>query len=63
MQLVFYHGVFGGWGWEALDDRESVVCESSRVFDTREECEEDARARGFACGEAVELALDTRSAD
>ena len=61
MQVIVYHGVFGGWGWEAVDDDGDVRGESDGVFESREECEDDARACGaLAPGER---ALDCPTAD
>jgi len=42
--LVIFHGLFGGWGWERFDQHGEVVAESRQAFETREECAEDARA-------------------
>jgi hypothetical protein len=43
--LIIFHGLFGGWGWERLDSEGAVVAESYEPFETREECIEDAHAR------------------
>jgi hypothetical protein len=58
MRVVVYHGVFGGWGWEALDDNGDLRRESDGVFESREECENDARACGvLAPGQRAEDSL------
>jgi hypothetical protein len=38
-----YLGVFGLWDWECIDADGEVICESRQVFDSYEECVEDAR--------------------
>jgi hypothetical protein len=45
MPLEIYQGIFGGWGWEQIDDDGNAIAESREHFETREECEQDASAR------------------
>lgn len=42
MRWIFFHGVFGDWGWEQLDDSGVVIAESRSLFSSREEAEADA---------------------
>jgi hypothetical protein len=47
MRWIFFHGVFGNWGWEQLDDTGGVVAESRVSFESRDEAEADAARRGY----------------
>jgi hypothetical protein len=47
MRWIFFHGVFGDWGWEQLDDTGSAIAESSACFESRKEAEADAAAHGY----------------
>ena len=47
MRWNFFHGVFGTWGWEKIDDMGTVIAESREFFESREEAERDAAAHGF----------------
>ena len=47
MHWVFYHGVFGCWGWEKFGDGGEFVSESRDCFESREEAEIDAAAHGY----------------
>lgn len=46
-----YHGVFGAWGWEDIKQN-GVVEESRDVFESFDECVEDARRHGYTVGRA-----------
>ena len=41
MHWIFFHGVFGGWGWEQLNDNGEAIAESRGCFESREEAEVD----------------------
>lgn len=43
--IVIFHGLFGGWGWERFDTQGALVAESYEAFETCEECIEDAHTR------------------
>lgn len=58
MRWVFFHGAFGGWGWEQLDQSGLVTAESRRPFESREEAELDAFRHGY-----TGLALPRTAAD
>ena len=49
MRWIFFHGVFGDWGWENLDDAGRAIAESRTCFESREEAEADAALHGYAC--------------
>jgi hypothetical protein len=46
MRTVVFHDLFGGWGWEQIDEHGRVCAESAHPFDSEEECLEDARRCG-----------------
>lgn len=48
MRWIFFHGLFGGWGWEQLNDNGEAIAESRGYFESREEAEVDAAAHGYA---------------
>ena len=47
MRWIFFHGVFGDWGWEQLDGNGVVIAESRSLFSSREEAEADAVLHGY----------------
>ena len=47
MRWIFFHGVFGDWGWEQLDDNGAVIAESRSLFSSREQAEADAVLHGY----------------
>jgi len=47
MRWIFYHGVFGDWGWEKLDDSGRVIAESRACFESRKDAESDAALHGY----------------
>lgn len=50
MRWIFFHGVFGDWGWEQLDDTGAAIAESRECFESRSEAEADATAHGYLEG-------------
>ena len=50
MRWIFFHGVFGDWGWEQLDDTGAAIAESRECFESRSEAEADATAHGYLKG-------------
>ena len=37
MRWIFFHGVFGDWGWEQVDDTGGVIAESRVCFESRDD--------------------------
>ena len=47
MRWIFFHGVFGDWGWEQVDDAGGVIAESRGCFESRDDAEGDAAHHGY----------------
>lgn len=46
MRWIIFHGVFGDWGWEQVDEGGGVVAESPVCFESRKDAEADAMRHG-----------------
>jgi hypothetical protein len=56
-----YFGLFGCWGWEHVGD-DGTVDESRGVFESFDECVEDARRNGYTVAPATQTQpADARS--
>ena len=49
-----YCGVFGDWGWEAITE-DGTVEESQHVFESFDECQEDAWHHGYTVRRSTRL--------
>ena len=47
MRWIFFHGVFGDWGWEQVDDTGRVIAESRVCFESRNDAAADAIKHGY----------------
>ena len=58
MNWTFYRDVFGDWHWEHTEEAQ-FVAESAYGFETRSECIQDARQRGYASDLRMAAAAET----
>ena len=42
LEISVFHGVLGGWGWEALGQNGELLAESQFQFESAEDCMQDA---------------------
>jgi hypothetical protein len=53
--IIIFHGLFGGWGWQRLDRQGQVIEESYEPFETRDECIRGAYAQAPVEDEVAQL--------
>jgi hypothetical protein len=59
MRWIFFRDVFGGWGWERLNDTGQMNAESRRSFVSRADAELDAALEGYVAPSALSDASDS----